>query len=414
MNVAVIDRMLYAHSYLPLFREVSKIVKHNGRLLLYAPKNGGPKSGLGSTVVKHVWTPNFYPFQILRQTLRDWLDIIHIQYELVTFGSLYTSLLFPLLLLLLKLIRVKVVITVHGIFPKSMLKHVLPGELPIPQIILKLYLVFTHKLIDLFGDALIVHSHSMKKTFSSEYKIKRKIYIIPHGFDFEKDEDLSRINLWKSRLDEHRVILFFGYITPRKGVTYLIRAFEQVVKKYPDVRLVIAGDVRPYYKSYGEKVKSLSKKLNLEDKIIFAGFIDERDVLALYSQCDIVALPYEPFIMGTSGTLALAVQNGKPVVATRIPYFEEELKDKEDAVLVPLQDVDYLAKGIESLLVDAELKSRISKNILCKARERSWDMMARLTVDVYAKVMAEEGTESKREIRKLKEGKAVCQEITIN
>lgn len=396
--MAVIDRMLYAHSYLPLFREVSKIVKHDeGRLLLYAPKNGGPKSGLGSTVVKHVWTPHFYPFQILRQALRDGLEIVHIQYELVTFGSLYTSLLFPLLLLFLKLIHVKVVITVHGIFLKSMLKHVLPDELPIPQIILKLYLVFVHKLIDLFGDALIVHSHSMKKMFSSEYKIKSEIYVIAHGFDFEKDEDPLRISFWKNRLDGCRVILFFGYIAPRKGVTYLIRAFEKVVKKYPDVRLVIAGDVRPYYISYGEKVKSLSKELNLEDKIIFTGFIDERDVLSLYSKCDIVALPYEPFIMGTSGTLALAVQNGKPVVATRIQYFEEELKDREDAVLVPPQDVDYLAKGIESILVDEELRSRISKNILCKAKERSWDMMARLTVNVYAKVMVEEDTESKRE-----------------
>jgi len=216
MKVAVIDRKLFAHSYLPLFREISTGMRKGETYFFYSHRECKPLVGLGRTVIKRVWTSSLYPFQIVKSAMDDRLDLIHIQFEFGTFGPLFTSLLFPFLLVFLKIARIRVVVTVHGIFPISMAKEILGSERSYPAaVILKIALISMHKLIEMFSDALIVHSAYMKRIFLSDYRVKKETVVIPHGFEFTK-KDLSRTNHWVNQYLRGRLLLFFGYIAPAK------------------------------------------------------------------------------------------------------------------------------------------------------------------------------------------------------
>ena len=66
--------------------------------------------------IKLVWSKSLaYPFQVLKQVLKDKPQIVHIQHEINMFGDWPTALIFPLLPFLLKMTRVKVVVTIHAI-----------------------------------------------------------------------------------------------------------------------------------------------------------------------------------------------------------------------------------------------------------------------------------------------------------
>ena len=66
--------------------------------------------------IKLVWSKNLaYPFQVLKQVLKDKPQIVHIQHEINMFGDWPTAIIFPLLPFLLKMTRVKVVITIHAV-----------------------------------------------------------------------------------------------------------------------------------------------------------------------------------------------------------------------------------------------------------------------------------------------------------
>ena len=86
-----------------LYRQVTRILPIGSSLILYGPK--GSQSTMEFTgEFKAIWTSFLYPLQIIRQVLKDRINIIHIQFEFVTFGSPFSSILFIPLLLLLKMV----------------------------------------------------------------------------------------------------------------------------------------------------------------------------------------------------------------------------------------------------------------------------------------------------------------------
>jgi len=140
-------------------------------------------------------------------------------------------------------------------------------------------------------------------------------------------------------LEGKQIILNIGRLDPRKRIDVLIKAFSKICRKYDDVFLLIGG--------VGEdekKLKKLAKDLNVEDRVIFLGYIPEKDLFDYYSACDVFAFPS----WTTSGITpyeALAV--GKKVVWTS-EADEPVLSDKHVFVADPT--VDGFAKALEKAL----------------------------------------------------------------
>jgi len=113
-------------------------------------------------------------------------------------------------------------------------------------------------------------------------------------------------------------------------------------------------------------------------------FLSEEELNLHLSAADMMILPYtEDAIAGASGALARCASLGKPIIATSIPRFQEDLKDGYNALLVEPSDVEGLVEALERLMGNPSLRGRIIENIGRWAMERRWKEIAMKIVKIY-------------------------------
>ncbi len=383
-KVAVIDRCIGDSWYSwQLCKEMSALIGEDKKLFFYVQKECAVKGQPGYTQLKKVWSPYLYPVQLLKHLIKDKPEIVHLQYEFSTFGSLLGSFLVLFLLMLVRALRMKVIVTLHGpIFrlalAKEALSYLRPRNSIIPANLLIAYMIYTYRLIGKLADKVVVHNSFFNRIVVEDYKISEcKVSVIPHGVS--SMDEVCKNTLARSNLIDKKFILYFGVISPRKGLEYLIEAYKQVETVCPDCVLMIAGAEPSYYKGYTDSLKSLVAKT---DKIIFTGFVPDEELYTLFSKAEIVVLPY-PISVSASGPLSLAIQFRKPIIATKTEFFNDVLSDGYDAVLAEPANSYDLAHKIIQIIKDKNLSSRLSKNIKFKADEYSYEKIANLTLDLY-------------------------------
>lgn len=351
MKVAIVDRYVSEMWYSNM---LTKALSKHCPTMYYSDKN--------------VWKHPFIPFQILRQSIRDRVSIVHLQFELYTFGSVYMNLFVPLMLLMVRLVKKKVVVTIHGVFPKSLfdsgqIHKIIPTNVPNRPSLLKLLFFCIYHSLYVLSSKIIVHSEVFK-TWLEEYGINpKKVVVIRHGVDNPRP----------------RIILNFGVLTPRKGLETLISAFAKL--NVPRAKLVIAGREMPYYQGYLKKLKSLVTKHKVEDKVAFTGFLSDEEVHSFFDVAEIVVLPYRVCV-SASGPLVTAIQHCKPTIVTETEFFMEEL-GVDEAMFVPVDDVEQLKDAMETLLKNKGLQQRLSEALKGKAESRSWQKVAEKTLEAY-------------------------------
>jgi glycosyltransferase involved in cell wall biosynthesis len=116
-----------------------------------------------------------------------------------------------------------------------------------------------------------------------------------------------------------KIIVSMGRLQKVKGFDILIRSFNEVLKKYPDAMLFIAGE------DEGERDKliALTKQLNLSSRVIFTGMISGHNKTDFYANADVFVLPSHTENFGMVYAESLAA--GTPIVAsTNTPWHEVE------------------------------------------------------------------------------------------
>jgi glycosyltransferase involved in cell wall biosynthesis len=136
-------------------------------------------------------------------------------------------------------------------------------------------------------------------------------------------------------------LLFFGTIREGKGLEKFIESFQEA--NVPNVKLVIAG--RPVDALVNTKVQHLIHK-NGNNIQYINRFIAEEELASLFASADAVVLPYEYIL--NSGVVLLANKFLKPIVATDITLFKQQLSS-EYAILENLFQVDCLVRALEQL-----------------------------------------------------------------
>lgn len=361
MRVAIVDRYVTDtwYSY-----ALSKALSKSCKTFYYSDKN--------------VWSSNLFPFQILRQSIKDRIDVVHLQFELNMFGSTYTNLFVPILLSLVRLARKKIVVTIHGTIPKHLfdsgkIKAIIPKGVPSRPKLLKAVMFVMYGSLSKLCSKIIVHSKIFKRWMMQYQLNPKKILVIPHGNS--TDRNVKDIAKWKDF--GSRIILNFGVISPRKGLETLILAFGKL--KEENVALFIVGREMPYYLGYSDKIKRLGKDCG--GVIVFTGFVSDEEMHYLFEKAEIVVLPYN-ICISASGALAIAIQHSKPLIVTRTDFFKEELSTNE-AIFVSIDDPKELTKAMERLLKDEGLRQHLAKTLRKKAEKNCWDKVAEQTVEVY-------------------------------
>lgn len=164
-----------------------------------------PRLYIDNNIIIHrVYTRSpLYVFQIFKELCRVNPDIVHIQHGYFLYGGLITSIFFPILVALSKLVSKKVIVTIHDVVPLRLLEDAefrIENGIHGPALILKLGLLLVTKLIVLFSNKVIVHEPFFKEYLVRDYKERPdKIVVIPHGVEdlkpLPKDEAKKMLGL---------------------------------------------------------------------------------------------------------------------------------------------------------------------------------------------------------------------------
>jgi glycosyltransferase involved in cell wall biosynthesis len=369
---------------------ISNILKTTatGDIRFYLPKSklfGKPVvSRLPFGNSKGFWSSFLYPFQIWRRALIDKVNVVHIQFEFNTFGHPITLAFFPLLLAGLRAAGISIVITIHGVIPRSSKASASSENARLPKTFLLILLIWLYRLINMLSSDIIVHSEVFKNWLIDYTSSANKISVIPHGVVTDNSVyDDMRMDYWLKKTQGKRVILCFGVLSPRKGLESLIKAYEIVNRENPDTVLVLAGYEPVYFKGYKKKLQNLTRDKGLENKIIFTGPVSEADIAPLFIVAEIVVIPYK-YSISASGPLSIALQYAKPIVATDTIFLKNELIDRTNGILAQNKNFLDLASSINMLLTSETLRGSLSRGAKATALRTSWQKIAKITVSIYA------------------------------
>ena len=148
--------------------------------------------------------------------------------------------------------------------------------------------IFINRVLD-SAEVIIAttRSYAEESPFLKNYL--DKIVVIPNGINI--DEVTTNLTKEESRIKlglplETKIILFFGSLVPYKGPDILLKAFKVIKKEFPDVKLIFAGRGQMLV-----ELRDMAKKFDIEDDVIFLGFVEEEDKALYYKSADIFSLP---------------------------------------------------------------------------------------------------------------------------
>ena len=155
-----------------------------------------------------------------------------------------------------------------------------------------------------------------------------------------------------------------------------------MIKQYQNYVLVIAGGVLPYHKNYIHKIAGQIEQLNLSQHVVITGFVTDEEIHALYELADLVVLPYT-YSIASSLALSFAIQHKKPVVATNLGAFREEVEDGKDGLLCPPRNSEAIREALIKMIENSFLQEEFSRNLKKKVQERSWYNVGKKTYELY-------------------------------
>ena len=211
---------------------------------------------------------------------------------------------------------------------------------------------------------------------------RSKITVVHNGIDIDRFSQSSR-SVAQKKPARLRVGMI-GHLAPIKGQKEFLRAAAIVCKRRDDVDFLVVGEDKSYKGENRRRLEKLIGELKLGPRVSLEGWTD--DVPKLLGTLDLFVSPARAEPFGLSIVEAMAA--GVPVLATMSEGACEIIEPGQTGRLVPLRDVDELAKGILELLSDRAECARLTANALRAARERfSLERMVDETEDVYREVL---------------------------
>lgn len=205
-----------------------------------------------------------------------------------------------------------------------------------------------------------------------------KVEVIYPGVSaaFQPVKESARLDQVRRKYSISKEFVFYtGIYKPRKNHVGLLRAFHKLRASGVSAQLVVAG---PMNEGEG-KLRSLAHELGIEQDVVFAGFIDDCDLAALYSAARVYACPslYEGF----GFTVLEAMACGAPVVCSRETSLPEVAGDA--AIYADSRNPEEFAQALQQVFCDAELRANLVEKGHRNCLRFSWAKAAAETIAVY-------------------------------
>jgi glycosyltransferase involved in cell wall biosynthesis len=274
---------------------------------------------------------------------------------------------------------------------------------------------------------LFVHTEMMRRELAADFAVPQsKVSVIPFGINNTVPNTTLTGREARARLglaDGEKVILFFGGITPYKGLEYALRALAKLVNpqssilhppssatagvRCPDVpqssivnppssappappyRLLIAGKPKGD-SAYWPSIEREISAHGLGGRVLVRSeFIPDEETEVYFKAADVLVLPYTHVFQ--SGVLFLGYSFGLPVVAADVGSLKEEIVAGITGYVFPPRDAGALAGSLAAYFASDlchQLEVRRAE-IKAYANERySWTKVGRITTDAYTKLVS--------------------------
>jgi len=213
------------------------------------------------------------------------------------------------------------------------------------------------RLFARFTDCIIAVSKANAAYLSEVKGIARgKIRVVQNGIDTRafdvRGRPASSIKAALGIPDGAPLVTVIARLEPQKGHIYLLEAVPEIIKKYPDVVFLLAGDG-----ILASELKAQASRLKIDNNVIFAGF--RSDARRLLSSSDIFLLPslWEGLPLVVIEASAAAI----PVIATAVDGTPEVVRDGETGILIEPRNPVVITESVLRLLDNPQQARRMGQ-----------------------------------------------------
>lgn len=217
---------------------------------------------------------------------------------------------------------------------------------------------------------ILVPAETIKNTVTQYYpQAHAKIVVTKEGADRQFLQKNKAVN------SGNRILVYLGSLYPHKNVAVILRA----LRKLDDYQLIIIGA----RSAFQNQVKMYGEKLGVSQRVIFAGYVADKEVATLLQTATALVQPSLSEGFGLTGVEAMAAK--VPVIASDIPIFREIYQDS--AAFFDPHDEQSLVQQV-NLIAKPQRRLELIKKGEILARQYSWKKMAAETLAVYQQALS--------------------------
>jgi glycosyltransferase involved in cell wall biosynthesis len=237
------------------------------------------------------------------------------------------------------------------------------------------YKLIADRMVDA-ADTVVSHTKSYAETSPVLKNHLDKVIINPIGVDTNKFNPRIKDNGLREKLKlKNKFIIFaLGRMVPYKGYSYLIKAMKYLDNDYV---LVLGGDG-----VMKNSLKELSNRLNLKNRVIFAGYLSEAQKLDYYAASDTYCVSSICRGEAFGITLLEAMACGKPVVSTNIPGVRDVAS--VGGILVKPRNPKAIADAIRKTKETPIDKNKLHEKI---KDQFNWDKIVGRYISIYKELL---------------------------
>src|SRR3989338_8403 len=216
---------------------------------------------------------------------------------------------------------------------------------------------------------------------------QKKINIIPMGVDLKLFTQKNRNTSLRRKLGvKKELILSVGRLAEKKGIKYLVMAMKDVVKEFPEAKLVVVGDGPER-----SNLEILTKKLKLDKNVLFAGGMENMHLPEFYATADLFVGPSIITESGDTEGLGVvfleALASGTCVIGSNVGGIPDILENNKTGLLVNQKSPGQLANAIIRLLSDKGLRRRLASSGRKMVKEvYSWRLIGKRFNELAASI----------------------------
>lgn len=212
-------------------------------------------------------------------------------------------------------------------------------------------------------------SNSTKNDIEKKGIRRDRITVLPMGITFPKD-------IKNYPKEKSATVIFVGRLSPTKGVDDALRAISELKKKDINCIIWIVGRGEKEFESY---IRKLTEELDIEDRVIFFGFVSEKEKFELMSKAHILVAPSKKEGWGLVVREASLV--GTPAVVYNVNGLKDIVRNNVTGIISDINP-ESLTENIKKLLENNTLYEKLRTKAKKEAKNSSWNITAKRALKV--------------------------------